>query len=38
VAIDDKVENFDLVNVTLKGTPRSWEPFVQEIYARDKLP
>jgi hypothetical protein len=26
------------VNVALRGLPRSWEPFVQGICAREKLP
>jgi hypothetical protein len=26
------------VNVALKGLPRSWEPFEQGIYARERLP
>jgi hypothetical protein len=38
VAISDKVEDVELVNVALRGLPRSWEPFVQGICAREKLP
>jgi hypothetical protein len=37
VAIDDKVEEFELVNVALRGIPRSWEPFMQGICAQEKL-
>jgi hypothetical protein len=29
VAIGDKVEDVELVNVVLRGLPKSWEPFVQ---------
>jgi hypothetical protein len=32
------VQDVELVNVALRGLPRSWEPFVQGICARDKLP
>jgi hypothetical protein len=28
MAIDDKVEDVKLVNVALRGIPKSWEPFV----------
>jgi hypothetical protein len=28
MAIDDKVEDAELVNVALRGIPKSWEPFV----------
>jgi hypothetical protein len=37
MAIDDKVEDVELVNVVLRGLPRSWEPFVQGICAQEKL-
>jgi hypothetical protein len=37
VAIGDKVEDVELVNVALIGLPRSWEPFLQGTCARDKL-
>jgi hypothetical protein len=37
VAIGDKVEDAKLVNVALRGLPKSWEPFVQGICAREKL-
>jgi hypothetical protein len=33
VSIDDKVEDVELVNVELRGLPRSREPFVQGICA-----
>ena len=38
MAIGDKVENVELVNVALRGLPKSWEPFVQGICAQEKLP
>jgi hypothetical protein len=38
VAIKEKVEDVELVNVALRGLPRSWEPFVQGICARETLP
>jgi hypothetical protein len=38
VAIGETVQDVELVNVALRGLPRSWEPFVQGICARDKLP
>jgi len=31
------VHDAELVNVALRGLPGSWEPFVQGIFARDKL-
>jgi hypothetical protein len=37
MAIDDKVEDAELVNVALRGLPRSWEPFVQGICVQEKL-
>jgi hypothetical protein len=37
VAIGEAVDDTRLVNVALNGFPRSWEPFVQGIYAREKL-
>ena len=36
-AIGDKVEDVELVNVALRGLPRSWELFVRRICAREKL-
>jgi hypothetical protein len=38
VAIGDAVDETELVNVALNGFPGSWEPFVQGICAREKLP
>ena len=37
-AIDDPVNNRELVNIVLKGFPPSWESFIQGICAREKLP
>jgi hypothetical protein len=37
-AIGEAVDDTELVNVALNGLPRSWEPFVQGICAREKLP
>jgi hypothetical protein len=36
--IGETMQDVELVNVALRGLPRSWEPFVQGICARDKLP
>jgi hypothetical protein len=36
--IGETVQDVELVNVALRGLPRSWEPFVQGICARDKFP
>jgi hypothetical protein len=33
VAISEKVEDAEMVNVALRGLPRSWEPFVLGICA-----
>jgi hypothetical protein len=38
VAIGEAVDDTALVNVALNGFPGSWEPFVQGICAREKLP
>jgi hypothetical protein len=38
VAIGEAVDDTELVNVALNGFPGSWEPFVQGICAREKLP
>jgi hypothetical protein len=38
VAIGEVVDDTELVNVALNGFPESWEPFVQGICAREKLP
>jgi hypothetical protein len=37
-AIGDAVEDVELVTTTLNGFPSSWDPFVQGICARSKLP
>jgi len=37
-AIEDPVNDKELVTITLNGLPSSWEPFIQGICARDKLP
>ena len=33
----EEVENAEIVMTTLNGLPRSWESFIQEICAREKL-
>ena len=38
VAIGEAIEDTELVNVALNGFPKPWEPFVQGICAREKLP
>jgi hypothetical protein len=38
VSIGDPVEDVELVTTTLNGFPPSWDPFVQGICARRKLP
>ena len=38
VAIGDPVEDDEQVTTTLNGFPPSWDPFVQGICARRKLP
>jgi hypothetical protein len=38
VAIGERVDATELVNVALNGFPRSWEPFVQGICAQEKMP
>jgi hypothetical protein len=37
-AIGDPVEDIELVTTTLNGFPSSWDPFVQGICARRRLP
>jgi hypothetical protein len=37
-AIGDLVEDTELVTTTLNVFPPSWDPFVQRIFARRKLP
>src|SRR5712692_4477098 len=36
-AIDEEVENAEIVMTTLNGLPRSWDAFIQGICARKKL-
>ena len=36
-AVDEEVENVEIVMTTLNGLPRSWDSFIQGIYARNKL-
>jgi hypothetical protein len=38
VAIDEAVDDIELVNVALNGFTGCWEPFMQGICAREKLP
>jgi hypothetical protein len=38
VAIGEKTNDVELVNVALNGFPKSWEPFVKGVCAREKLP
>ena len=38
VAIEDPVNDKELVTITLNGLPPSWEPFIQGVCARDKFP
>jgi hypothetical protein len=38
IAIGDIVQDAELVNIALIGLPRSWEPFIQGICARYRLP
>jgi hypothetical protein len=35
---DEKLDGVDLVNVALNGFPKSWEPFVKGVCARENLP
>jgi hypothetical protein len=37
-AIGDSMDDAELVTTTLNGFPSSWDPFVQGICARSKLP
>jgi hypothetical protein len=32
------MQDVELVNVALRGLPKSWEPFVQGIYAQETVP
>ena len=36
-AVDEEVENAKIVMTTLNGLPRTWDYFIQGIYARKKL-
>ena len=36
-AVDEEVENVDIVMTTLNGLPGTWDSFIQWIYARKKL-
>ena len=35
--VDEEVENVEIVMTTLNGLPRTWDSFIQGIYARKKL-
>jgi hypothetical protein len=37
-AIGEKMEDVELMNVALNGLPKSWEPFVKGVCARENLP
>ena len=36
-AVDEEVENAEIVMTTLNGIPRSWDSFIQGLCARNKL-
>ena len=36
-AVDEEVDNAEIVMTTLNGLPRTWDSFIQGIYARKKL-
>ena len=36
-AIEEEVENAEIVMTTLNGLPRSWDSFIQGICARNKI-
>ena len=36
-AVDEEVENAEIVMTTLNGHPRTWDSFIQGICARKKL-
>ena len=36
-AVDEEVENVEIVMTTLNGLPRSWDSFIQGICARNNL-
>ena len=35
--VDEEVENVEIVMTTLNGLPKSWDYFIQGIYARNNL-
>jgi hypothetical protein len=37
-AIGEKMEDTELMNVALNGLPKSWEPFVKGVCARENIP
>jgi hypothetical protein len=37
-AIGEKTEDAELMNVALNGLPKSWEPFVKGVCARENIP
>jgi hypothetical protein len=37
-AIGEKLDDVELMNVALNGFPKSWEPFVKGVCARENLP
>jgi hypothetical protein len=37
VATWEKIEDTKLMNVTLNGLPKSWEPFVKGLYTHEHL-
>ena len=36
-AMDEEVENAEIVMTTLNGLPKTWDSFIQGIYAKKKL-
>jgi hypothetical protein len=38
VAIEEKIEDTNLMNVALNGLPKSWEPLIKVFCARENLP
>jgi hypothetical protein len=37
-SIGEKTEDAELMNVALNGIPKSWEPFVKGVCARENIP
>jgi len=37
-AIEEKLDEIELVNVALNGFPKSWEPFFKGFCAHEKIP